>query len=48
MVGKFVRNLTYAERNDSEIMVVDHADLTGIAFEDALVDEAWGSLVSAG
>lgn len=41
VVGRLERNLTYAERNDFEVMAVDYADLTGVAFQDALVDETF-------
>ena len=42
MVGGFERNVTDAERGDAEVVAMDHAGLAGIAFKDALVDEAFG------
>ena len=42
VVGGFERNVADAERNDVEIVAVDYADLTGVALENALVDEAFG------
>lgn len=42
VVGGFERNVTDAERGDAEVVAMDHAGLAGIAFKDALVDEAFG------
>ena len=42
VVRGFERNLADAEGNDTEIVAVDHADLTGVALENASVDEAFG------
>ena len=53
VVCGFERHFADAERNDVEIVAVDHAGLTGVALENALVDEAFGiralgGLVGAG
>ena len=42
VVGGFERNVADAEWDDVEVVAVDYADLTGVALQNALVDEAFG------
>ena len=42
MVSGFERNFADAERDDVEVVAVDYAALTGVALQNALVDEAFG------
>ena len=42
VVGGFEGSFADAEGNDVKVVAVDHAGLTGVALQNALVDEAFG------